>query len=148
MKLGHFFSLVSVMVFSACSNSSEVYSDKEGIAINGYDPVAYFTENTPVLGRSELEYSWRGATWRFSNEQHLKQFQTEPDKYAPQYGGYCAFGLSNGYKASTSPDAWTIVDGKLYLNYNKDVRGEWLPKKDELIVKADSNWTAIRLKPM
>ena len=148
MKFGHFFSLVSVMVFSACSNSSEVYSDKEGIAINGYDPVAYFTENTPVLGRSDLEYSWRGATWRFSNEQHLKQFQTEPDKYAPQYGGYCAFGLSNGYKASTSPDAWTIVDGKLYLNYNKDVRGEWLPKKDELIVKADSNWTAIRLKPM
>ena len=148
MKAGYFFMLLSVLILSACSKSEEIYSNNDGVAINGYDAVAYFTDNTHVEGSTAFEYKWKGATWRFSDEQHLNEFMSEPEKYAPQYGGYCAFGLSNGYKAPTSPDAWTIVDGKLYLNYNKDVRGEWLPNKDQRIVKADSNWRAIRFNPM
>ena len=148
MKTRYLFGLLIVATLSACSESAEIYTTDDGIAINGYDAVAYFTDKTHTVGKPEFEYSWKGAMWRFSNRKHLDDFRSNPDMYAPQYGGYCAFGMSNGYKATTSPDAWSVVDGKLYLNYNQDVRSEWLPKNEQLIVKADSNWSTIRYKPM
>jgi YHS domain-containing protein len=117
-----------------------------GKAIRGYDPVAYFTENKPVKGNEELVFHWNNASWYFSSQQNLDSFKKEPVKYAPQYGGYCAYGLSNGYKASTEADAWTIVNGKLYLNYNLQVREEWSRERNKRIEKADMNWPKVRDK--
>ena len=119
---------------------------KDGKAIRGYDPVAYFTEHKPVKGDDKLRYKWNNADWYFSSQKNLDLFKADPEKYAPQYGGYCAFGLSNGYKAPTDADAWTIDNGKLYLNYNLDVREEWNKERKQRIEKADKNWPEVKDK--
>ncbi len=115
-----------------------------GKAIRGYDPVAYFTDNKAVPGDSSLSYRYQNATWYFASQQHLDLFKESPEKYTPQYGGYCAFGLSRGYKAPTEPDAWTVFDGKLYLNYNQNVRTEWDKDRPGYIQKADKNWPTVK----
>ena len=127
------------------AQQAEIFS-KSGQAIHGYDAVAYFTQNKPVKGSDKFTYHWKDATWQFSSQQNLDAFKKDPEKYAPQYGGYCAYGCSNGYKAPTEPDAWTIVNGKLYLNYNTGVRTEWNKTRDERIRKGDENWPKIRNK--
>lgn len=119
---------------------------QSGKAIRGYDPVAYFTESKPVKGNDKLMYKWNNANWYFSSQKNLDLFKANPEKYAPQYGGYCAFGLSNGYKAPTDADAWTIDNGKLYLNYNLDVRKEWNKDRQQRIEKADKNWPEVKDK--
>src|SRR5579859_4168275 len=120
----------------AFAQSSEVFTSDEG-AIRGYDPVAYFREGKPLKGKKEFSTLWNGAQWSFSSKQNLETFKSNPEKYAPQYGGYCAFGTSEGHKAPTQADAFTIVNDKLYLNYNKDVRTEWTKNQKEHIQKAD-----------
>lgn len=132
-------------VLSVSAQKSAVF-EQSGKAIRGYDPVAYFTERKPVLGKEEFNYNWNNATWYFSNQQHLDSFKVNPEKYTPQYGGYCAYGLSEGHKAPTSPDAWTILNGKLYLNYNLQVRGLWNKNREERIETADKNWPGIKDK--
>lgn len=122
---------------------SEVYIS-EGKAIAGYDPVAYFTEKKPVMGKSEFKLEYQGAIWYFSSEANKKLFQANPGTYAPQYGGYCALGAAGGYKAKISPDAWAVVNNKLYLNYNQNVQMDWLKDQDALIKKADGNWPSIK----
>src|ERR1051326_1205769 len=117
-----------VSVTSLFAQKAEVFNPSNK-AIRGYDPVAYFTEGKPVKGNETLTYHWNNADWYFSSAQNLNLFSNNPDKYVPQYGGYCAYGMSEGHKAPTDPDAWTIVDGKLYLNYSKDVRVKW--REDE-----------------
>jgi YHS domain-containing protein len=117
-----------------------------GKAIRGYDPVAYFTEGKPVKGDVKLVYNWNKADWYFSSQKNLDLFKASPEKYAPQYGGYCAFGLSNGYKAPTDADAWTIENDKLYLNYNLQVRQEWNKDRQQRIKQADQNWPSVRDK--
>ncbi len=114
-----------------------------GLAIKGYDPVAYFTEGKAVKGSADFEQSWMNATWRFSSAAHREAFAKEPAKYAPQYGGYCAFGVSRGYAVGIDPEAWKIVDGKLYLNYNMDVQKQWLSDIPGHVAKADANWPKI-----
>ncbi|MES2681929.1 MAG: YHS domain-containing (seleno)protein [Pseudomonadota bacterium] len=96
-----------------------------GIAINGYDTVAYFTEKKPVKGSDAYVYSWNGASWKFTSQQHLDLFKAAPEKYAPQYGGYCAYGVSKGYLVSIEPEQFTVIDGKLYLNYDASVQKKW-----------------------
>jgi YHS domain-containing protein len=120
--------------------------EKSGKAIRGYDPVAYFTDGKPVEGKDEFVYNWSNANWYFSSQQNLNLFKTNPGKYVPQYGGYCAYGLSRGYKASTVPEAWTIDNGKLYLNYSLSVRNDWDKNRQERIQKADSYWPQIKDK--
>jgi YHS domain-containing protein len=115
----------------------------EGIAISGYDAVAYFEEGKAVKGDSSIKLKWNGVTWYFSKEKYLDLFETNPQKYAPQYGGYCAYGASNGYKAKTDPNAWTIVGQKLYLNYNKQVKQTWLPDTATRIPAADQYWKKV-----
>jgi YHS domain-containing protein len=122
---------------------SEIFTTTEG-AINGYDAVGYFTENKPVKGKKENSFVWKDETWYFSSVQNLVTFKSNPEKFAPQFGGYCAYGMSRGYKAKTDADAWTIADGKLYLNYNLDVRKIWNEKQSEFIEKANQNWPAVR----
>jgi YHS domain-containing protein len=115
-----------------------------GTAIEGYDPVAYFNDDHPVEGDSDYLYEWMGATWYFASAENRDLFVADPEKYAPQYGGYCAWAVSQGYTAKIDPQAWTIVDDKLYLNYSKDVRTQWSQDVRGNISKADDNWPAIR----
>ncbi|MDK9736062.1 YHS domain-containing protein [Vibrio sp. D404a] len=117
-----------------------VYSDFFGKAIRGYDPVAYFTQSKAVKGNDDYSYEWNGAEWRFSSQQHLDLFKADPEQYAPQYGGYCAWAVSKGYTAKIDPQAWNIVDGKLYLNYSKSVQQTWQGDIAGNIANADANW--------
>lgn len=115
-----------------------------GVAIEGYDPVAYFTQGKPVEGSSDFTHDWNGATWRFASAENRDMFIADPEKFAPQYGGYCAWAVSQGYTASIDPDAWSIVDGKLYLNYSKGVQSRWENDIAGHISSADENWPEIR----
>jgi len=117
-----------------------------GVAIEGTDPVAYFTQNTPLQGLREFSHDWKGATWRFASAANRDAFKADPERYAPQYGGYCAWAVSQGYTATIDPEAWKIVDGKLYLNYSKSVQSQWAADIPGNIAKADQNWPAIRAK--
>jgi YHS domain-containing protein len=114
-----------------------------GVAIKGYDPVAYFTESKPVKGDAEFSYDWNGAEWRFASAANRDLFKAKPDKYAPQFGGYCAWAVSRGYTAGIDPDAWTVVDGKLYLNYSAKVQTQWAENIPDNIAKAEENWPKI-----
>jgi YHS domain-containing protein len=115
-----------------------------GIAIEGTDPLAYFTEGRPVEGSSAFEHEWMGATWRFASAENRDRFAANPEKYAPQYGGYCAWAVARGYTAKIDPEAWRIVDGKLYLNYSKDVQTQWSADIPGNITKGDANWPKLR----
>ena len=120
-----------------------VYSSFLGGAIRGYDPVAYFTEGKPVKGKGEFQHKWMGATWSFASAKNRDLFQKNPDKYAPQYGGYCAWAVSQGYTASITPDAWKIVDNRLYLNYSLGVQKKWAKDIPGHIARANANWPKI-----
>jgi YHS domain-containing protein len=111
-----------------------------GLAIRGYDAVAYSQQSQPVKGSSQFSYQWQGATWLFASAENRDRFQADPERYAPQYGGYCAYAVSKGHTASIDPEAWKIVDGKLYLNYSKGVQKKWEQDVPGNIVKADKNW--------
>ncbi len=115
----------------------------QGVAVGGYDPVAYFTEGKPVKGSESLTLQHDGATWRFASAENRAAFQADPAKYAPQYGGYCAYAVSQGHTAKAEPDAWTIHDGKLYLNYDKGVQAKWGTDIPGYIAKADANWPGV-----
>lgn len=119
-----------------------VFTD-EGVAIRGYDPVAYFTQSAPVVGDAAYSAEYNGATWLFASAENQAMFEAQPEAFAPQYGGYCAYAVSKGGTATTSPDAWTIVDDKLYLNFNKVVRGIWSNDIPGNIAKADANWPSV-----
>ena len=114
-----------------------------GIAINGYDPVAYFTEGKPVEGSPDHTSDWEGATVQFSSAENKAMFDGDPEKYAPKYGGYCAYAVSKGYTASTDPAAWSIHEDRLYLNYSKSVRALWAARKRHHIEQADKNWPSV-----
>lgn len=120
------------------------YYNSNGIALDGYDVVAYFTLNKAAKGSSKFACMWNNLLWMFCNEEHLELFSENPEKYAPQFGGFCAFGVSNGYKASTRPEAFSIVDGKLYLNFAKYVRRRWSEKQASRILSADETWDSIK----
>lgn len=127
------------------SNSVHFYTDN-GVAIRGTDPVAYFQEGKPVQGNSQFAYKWMNATWYFSSAANRDLFVKNPQKYAPQYGGFCAWAVSRGYTASTDPDVWKIVDGKLYLNYNKGVQRSWEQNIPDNISSGDRNWPSLNDK--
>ena len=113
------------------------------VAINGIDPVMYFIEARPVEGSKANEFEWRGATWRFANAKNRDLFAANPVRYAPQYGGYCAWAVSQGYTADIDPDAWKIVEDKLYLNYSKSVQAKWSANMETHIEKANMNWPTL-----
>jgi YHS domain-containing protein len=133
--------VVIAWIFNAATllAQSPVYTPN-GVAINGYDPIAYFQDNKPVAGNAEFSFEWNGAKWQFASAENLAKFKEHPEQFAPQYGGYCAFGASRGYLAQTDPQAFTILDNKLYLNYNLEVRTEWMKDVNNRISKANENW--------
>lgn len=115
----------------------------EGVAVGGYDPVAYFAAGRAEKGSDQITLEHEGATWRFSGEGNRDAFKADPARYAPQYGGYCAFAVSQGYTAKADPEAWTIHDGKLYLNYDKKVRAQWEKDIPGYVAKSDANWPGV-----
>ncbi|MBF66767.1 MAG: YHS domain protein [Gammaproteobacteria bacterium] len=112
-------------------------------AVRGHDVVAYFTEGKPVKGSKKHSIDWMGARWQFASASNLAAFEADPNRYAPQYGGYCAYAVSKGTTASGDPDNWTIVDGKLYLNYNDGVQEIWEADIPLYTSLADANWPRV-----
>jgi len=124
----------------AISAPSVFTTTKEKLALNGYDPVAYFVAGAPKKGVAGITAQHQGATWRFESEANKTAFLAQPEKYAPQYGGYCAYAVSQGYTASADPTAWEIVDGKLYVNYNRSVAASWSKQSRAYITSGDDHW--------
>ena len=115
-----------------------------GVAIKGYDPVAYFTEGRPVKGSAEFAKEWLGASWRFANATHREAFVRNPEKYMPQFGGYCSKAMSDGFVKSLDPDAWRIIDGKLYVFASKRGRDNFAKDIPDRTAKAKTNWVKIK----
>lgn len=136
------FALVLTVLLSPLSLRAEkpVNTTFTGVAIKGYDPVAYFTEGKPHKGDSDFAYDWNGAEWRFASSANRDLFKADPVKYAPQYGGYCAWAVSRGYTAGIDPDAWKIVNSRLYLNYSTKVQAQWAEDVSGNIARAEENW--------
>lgn len=114
-----------------------------GLALGGYDPVAYFVAGSPARGSADHVHSWNGAEWRFASDANRAAFAADPEKYAPQFGGYCAWAVAEGYTASTDPDAWSIVDDKLYLNFSRGVQRRWERDIPGNISRANGNWPKV-----
>ncbi|WP_369920874.1 YHS domain-containing (seleno)protein [Marinomonas polaris] len=145
-RLMMFFALfISSLAFAQDEIYTGYFSNK---ALSGYDTVAYFTDQKPVEGSAKYVTEYKGADWYFASQQHLDMFKTEPEKYAPQYGGYCAWAVSakNDF-ASADPKDWAVVDGKLYLNYDDDIKRKWDQDPALHIKQADANWPTLIGKP-
>ena len=135
--------LFLVVLFVSTSQAADPVYQNGGVAVGGFDVVSYHRMQNPVEGSSDLTHEWQGVTWRFADETNLRLFQGDPEKFAPKYGGYCAYALARGALAPTDPEAWTIYHGKLYLNFSKAVREKWLADVANHVATADNNWPAI-----
>lgn len=113
------------------------------VAVGGYDVTAYFTDGKPVKGSKAFSAEYMGANWHFASAANRDKFTADPVQYAPQYGGYCAWAVAQGDTASGDPQLWTLVDGKLYLNYNKKINNQWRADKENLIIAGDKNWPGV-----
>ncbi|WP_020649701.1 YHS domain-containing (seleno)protein [Solimonas variicoloris] len=114
------------------------------LAVDGYDVVAYQTEQRAVEGKAEFQTRWHDAHWRFASAAHLAAFKADPERYAPQYGGYCAYAVgAKNELVDIDPEAFTVVDGKLYLNYSPKIRAQWDADRARYIEAADRNWPAL-----
>lgn len=133
------FILLYVVLFSSYAQKEPVFATKEG-AIRGYDAVAYFEQGKAIEGSDTWTYEWQGAPWLFESEDNLNKFKANPEDYAPQFGGYCAYAVSQGYTYEVDPTAWKIVDNKLYLNYSKSIQQKWERNQAENIKKGEVNW--------
>jgi YHS domain-containing protein len=131
-------------VGAADSTSGKYNSVYAGLGIKGYDPVAYFTDGKAVQGKKEFAFEWKGVTWQFASAEHRDSFKADPEKYAPQYGAYCSWGVAQGKLFDVDPvNAWKIVDGKLYMNFNSDIEAAWEKDIPGFISKADRNWPGL-----
>ncbi len=133
----------AVLLSAGLFAQSIKYSGKNGVAIKGYDPVAYFNQQNAVEGNDKYTTEWSGSKWKFVSQNNLDSFKTAPEKYVPQYGGFCAYGASENHLSPTDPKAWTIASGKLYLNYNLDVKQLWIKDTASRIKAADGYWPTL-----
>ncbi len=146
------FIILAVIFFAACGsgavNSSVELVNKtaDGLAINGYDTVAYHTLKTATRGKPEFEYIWKGAEWLFDSAENRDRFAADPDAFAPEYGGYCAYSVAEGKPKSSDPDTWKIVDGKLYLIQSGEIKVIWESDQDGLLKRSDENWNEVELQ--
>ena len=113
-------------------------------SVGQYDPVSYFDAAGPVEGKAEFAMEWQGVAWRFANAGNLAAFKADPLKYAPQYGGYCAYAVSKGATAPGDAKVWKVVNGKLYLNLSTQVQSLWSADIPGNIAAADANWPKVR----
>ena len=136
-----------ILVFVAMRTTSafglEPIYATEGKAIGGYDPVAYFTKEQAIKGDEDNTHEWEGVVWYFSSNDNLEAFKGSEEQYAPQYGGYCAWAVSQNGIADSDPENWTVYEGKLYLNFSERIHEEWKKDIPGNIVKADENWPEV-----
>lgn len=153
-KLTHLFLLFGLIVLTGSALAAPKINTLEkkgllgsykesGIAIRGFDTVAYFTQMKPVKGSADISVEWNDATWLFSTQEHADLFKNDPEAYAPQYGGYCAYGVAQDYLVKIEGDQWRIEDGKLYLNYDKGVQKKWLKDIPGYIVSANGKFSEL-----
>lgn len=151
----NFITLAAAIVFAtgiaiaepAFAAGLDVNTTVTGLALRGYDPVSYFANKKPIMGDFTITAEYNGATYRFSSEAHKAMFEKDPAKYVPQYGGFCAFGTSQGYKVDGDPNVWKVVDDKLYLNLAPAVAERWVKDIPGYVKSADKNWSSIKDKP-
>ena len=147
LRMASAFVLAIVVMFTGLpviAKEKPVYTGFfSSLAVSGYDTVSYFTDGKAVKGSSSFETQWNGATWRFVSAEHRDMFLKSPEKYAPQYGGYCAWAVAHDDTASSDPEVWKIIDGKLYLNYDKDKGVVWAAEAPKFIADADKNWPKV-----
>ena len=146
-KINMFVLALALVYFSGFASAGEINTGYFGnVAIKGYDPVAYFTEQRAVKGSEEISYNWLGTDWNFSSEKHKKLFSGSPVKFAPQYGGFCADGVAYGdFTTNIDPQAWRIIEGKLYLNYDPGSAAE-LEEVEGQMAKIEKNWPEVRAR--
>ena len=142
-----FFFLILIVGFGTLWGTSQAAATDpistglfDNVAVKGYDAVAYFKAGAPTKGSKDFTHTWQGAEWRFASAAHRDLFVADPEAYAPQFGGYCAWAVSQGYTAGIDPTAWKIVDGKLYLNYSKNVQAKWEKDVPGHIRAAEGHW--------
>lgn len=140
--VGGFLLLRTLGAFS----TTPVFETRSG-AIAGYDPVAYFTQGEPTLGLREYTLQWSGATWHFANAEHRDLFAADPQRYAPQFGGYCALAVSENYTAKGDPQVWAIVDERLYFYFDRKIAAKWQINRDERIARGQQNWPGVLRVP-
>ena len=147
--------ILAILFFtlSACGGASTdaprmampVLTDTDGVAIQGYDPVSYFVAGAAQQGSPEYSAEWGGARWWFTSEANRSRFLGDPEQYAPAYGGWCAFGMAEGYAAETDPvNGWTIHEGRLYLNWDADVTSQWRATKESYLERSEPNWPEVK----
>jgi hypothetical protein len=135
--------LTPIAASAAPAAAPAVNADSAGLAMRGYDPVAFFTDGKPVVGSPAHRTEWNGAIWQFASAQSLAAFRAAPEHYAPQFGGYCAWAVSQHYLAPGDPNYWKIVDGKLYLNANARAKELWEADQADAIARGQANWPAV-----
>lgn len=138
--------VLMALILLGCVDSAyaDQFFERNGLAIDGYDPVAYFIERKPVKGSPEFRTNYQGTTFQFVSAAHRETFGANPERFVPQYGGYCAYGMARGYKATIDPAAFTVVHDKLYLNYSDTVQARWLSDVPGYIQRADANWPEVQ----
>ena len=132
------------VVFAGEIGENTFRTDRHGVALQGYDAVAYTKDNQPSKGNAKFQVEWKGAKWYFANEAHQQLFQDNPEAYAPQYGGFCAYAASQGAKAPVDPKVFTVYKNKLYLNLNRQIQRVWEKRKDVFIQLADRKWPSLQ----
>ena len=132
------------MTAAGSTSQPAVNRNGDGIAVSGYDVVAYFDQKQAMKGNPLITSSYQGAAYRFISEEHRVAFSKDPEHFIPQYGGFCAYGASQGHKAPADPEAWTVLDDKLYLNYNRQVQKTFLKDPSEKLKDADTNWKKLK----
>ncbi len=136
--------LATLFWFNAVMADPAVFLNEKGVALSGHDPVAYFTVKSPTFGQDKFTATYQGATYWFSSAENRDAFKAEPAKYAAQYGGYCAYAASLGKKAPGDPMQWTVLNNKLYLNYDERIQKQWSADRAGNIAKADAKWNGIK----
>lgn len=134
---------ITFVTLSAAPAAAETVFVRDGFGVSGYDPVAYFTDGAPTPGSDQFTAEHAGVTYKFASAEHRDLFTAEPETYLPQYGGHCAYAAAKGALASTDPEAFTVLNGKLYLNFSQDIRRRWQPRATEFINVADKNWATL-----
>ena len=154
---GVWFGVTATVLSAACATKPGLISVTKpvpgiyaprGLAVHGYDSVAYFSEQRPIEGSAAFVQRWHGAEWRFASREHQVAFAANPEHYAPQYGGYCAFAVSRGTTADGDPQQWAIVRDRLYLNNNAFAKALWDSDRDGSIVAGDINWPLLPKLPL
>jgi hypothetical protein len=141
-----FIFITGLSVAASAATKSAINTSRGDLALRGYDAVAYQSDNKPTIGSAAFEYRWKNAVWRFASADHRDRFAADPERYAPQFGGYCAYAVSQGHTADGDPNVWRIVDGRLYLNYSAPVRVLWEKDVPGNIALGRQNWPGVLTK--